>query len=123
MPLYTKLKIIWLAVFASLVAASLSKNTSSALGIGIDALFHVSIYSILSFIPLLLFRKRFTVFIVTITIPPLSFLFESIHGFISGYGFENFDAFYNNIGIIIGIIAGSVIRLKKHYEKEQNMTQ
>ena len=53
----------------------------------------------------------------TIAIAPISFLFEITHGMISGFGFQNFDALYNNVGIIIGIIAAAIIRLKIHYEE------
>jgi hypothetical protein len=116
MQLSIKLKIIWFIVFLTLVATSLSKNTACRLGNGIDIILHISIYSILSFIPILLFRKRKIAFMATIAIAPISFLFEILHGTISGYGFENLDAFYNNIGIVIGIIAASTIRLKRHYE-------
>lgn len=120
MILYKKLKIIWIAVFAGLIAASLSKGSATAHGNGIDVFFHISIYSILSFIPLLIFKKRLTAFMVIIAIPPLSFIFEFIHGHFSGYGFEILDALYNNIGIILGILTASIIRLKKHYEIKQN---
>lgn len=121
MQVSTKLKLLWLLVFTGLVAASLSKSTASAHGGLFELFFHVLIYSVLSFIPILLFRKRIIAFMVTIAIAPISFLFEILHGSVSGYGFENLDAFYNNVGIIIGIIAAAIIRLKKHYESESKI--
>ncbi|MEI8185376.1 MAG: hypothetical protein WCG19_01655 [Chlorobiaceae bacterium] len=114
----TKLKIIWTIVFTGLVASSLSRNTASTQGSVFDFIFHVSIYSVLSFIPILLFRKRLIAFMVTIAIAPISFLFEMLHGMISGVDFQNLGAFYNNVGILIGIIAAAILRLKKHYENE-----
>jgi glycopeptide antibiotics resistance protein len=118
MLLSTKLKLIWIIVFLILIAASLSKNTGVAHGYGIDLIFHISIYALLSFIPILLFRKRIIAFMATIAIAPISFLFEVLHSMVNGYDFEHLDAFCNNIGIVIGIIAASIIRLKKHYESK-----
>ncbi len=113
----TKLKTVWVIVFTILVASSLSRNSASAQGRELDFIFHVSIYSILSFIPILLFRKRLIAFMVTIAIAPISFLFETLHGMVSGVDFQNVDAFFNNIGILFGIIAATILRLKRHYDR------
>ncbi|MEI7824565.1 MAG: hypothetical protein WCI01_04645 [Chlorobiaceae bacterium] len=60
---------------------------------------------------------------VTISIAPIGFLFEILHGTITGDGFENLnlDAFYNNIGITIGIIVAAIIRIKLHYGNESSI--
>ena len=123
MQLSTKLIITWIIVFIGLVAASFSKSTASSSGNLFDILFHISIYSILAFIPLLLFRKRIIAFMATIAIAPISFLFEILHGMITGDVFDNlnWDAFYNNIGIIIGVIAAAIIRIKMHYGNESSI--
>jgi len=123
MQLSTKLLIIWIIVFIGLVAASFSRSTASAAGNVFDILFHISIYSILAFVPLLLFRKRIIAFMATLAIAPISFLFEILHGMITGDGFENLnlDAFYNNVGIIIGVIAAAIIRVKIHYGNESSI--
>ncbi len=123
MQLSTKLITIWFIVFIGLVAASFSKTTASSAGNVFDILFHISIYTILSFIPILLFRKRIIAFMATIAIAPISFLFEILHGMITGDGFENLnlDAFYNNIGIIIGVITAAIIRIKMHYGNETSI--
>lgn len=123
MQLSTKLLIIWIIVFIGLVAASFSKSTASSAGNVFDILFHISIYSILAFVPLLLFRKRIIAFMATLAIAPISFLFEILHGMITGDGFENLnlDAAYNNIGIIIGVIAAAIMRVKIHYGNESSI--
>jgi hypothetical protein len=113
-----KLKAIWLAAFLLLLAASLSNGIESERAFGIDIVFHIGIYAILSVVPLLILRKRFTAFIVAIAIAPLGFLFETMHGSISGYGFKMSDAFYNNVGISIGLVAGVIIRLKHHFANQ-----
>ncbi len=123
MQLSTKLIIIWIIVFIGLVAASFSRSTASSAGNVFNILFHISIYSILAFVPILLFRKRIIAFMVTISIAPIGFLFEILHGTITGDGFENLnlDAFYNNIGITIGIIVAAIIRIKLHYGNESSI--
>jgi len=122
MQLSTKLIIIWITVFIGLVAASFSRSTASSAGYIFDILFHISIYSILAFIPILLFRKRIIAFMVTIAIAPISFLFEILHGMMIGDVFDNlnWDAFYNNVGIITGVIAAAIIRIKLHYGNESS---
>ena len=121
MHLYTKLKIAWVIVFIFLVAASLSKSTASAHQFGIDLFFHIIFYGVLSAVPIITIHKRITAFMITIAIAPLGILFEILHGMTTGYGFENLDAFYNNVGIIIGIISASLLRMKKHYEQKAKM--
>ena len=118
MQVSAKLKLIWIIVFIGLVTSSLSKNTASAQGNLFDFIFHVSIYSILAFVPILLFRKRLIAFMATIAIAPISFLLEMLHGLVSGVDFQNLDAFYNNLGILIGIIVAAIIRLKIHYQNK-----
>jgi len=123
MQLSTKLIIIWIVVFIGLVGATFSRSTASSAGNMFDILFHISIYTILAFVPILLFRKRIIAFMVTIAIAPISFLFEMLHGMITGAGFENLnqDAFCNNIGIMIGIIVAALIRIKMHYGNESSI--
>jgi hypothetical protein len=87
----------------------------------IDLILHILIYSILSFVPMIVFRKRKTAFLLSLAIAPLSFLFESIHGITNGWGFEYLDAFANNVGVIAGMTAGLLVRLKKHYENESSI--
>lgn len=123
MQLSTKLIIIWIIVFIGLVGATFSGNTASSEGNAFDILFHISIYTILAFVPILLFRKRIIAFMVTIAIAPISFLFEILHATITGDGFEslNLDALYNNLGIIMGIITAAIIRIKMHYANESSI--
>jgi len=113
-----KLKIAWIASFIVLLIASLSKGVDSSSAFGIDIFFHISIYAILAAVPLILIKKRFTAFMITMAIAPLGFFFEFIHGSVSGYGFKMLDAFFNNLGIVLGIAMALIIRIKQHYERE-----
>ena len=113
-----KLKIAWLATILLLVTASLSPGSKAAHAFSFDILFHIGAYALLSAIPIIVFRKRLYASITAIAIAPLAFLFETIHGSITGYGFEMLDALYNNIGILIGFICGIFIRLRQHFDNK-----
>ncbi len=123
MQLSTKLIIIWIIVFIGLIGATFSSSTASSAGDVFDILFHISIYIILAFVPILLFRKRIIAFMATIAIAPISFLLEMLHVNFTTGNFENLirDASYNNIGIIIGVIAAAIIRIKMHYGNESSI--
>lgn len=117
---HNKLKIAWLASFILLLTASLSKGSDSSTAFGIDIIFHIGIYTILSAVPLVVFRKRFLAFILTLGVAPLGFFFEFLHGTITGYGFKMLDAFFNNVGITLGVIIGVILRAKKYFETEND---
>jgi hypothetical protein len=120
-PYQAKLLRFWLILIAIVVTSSFLTVTAIFHVLNIDIILHILIYCILSFIPMIVFRKRKTAFLLSLAIAPLSFLFESMHSIASGWGFEYFDAFANNIGIIIGITVGLLVRLKKHYENESEI--
>ncbi|QEQ57664.1 hypothetical protein EKD00_07740 [Chlorobium phaeovibrioides] len=112
-----KLKTAWLAAFILLLTASFSPGTDSSRVFGLDIVFHLGIYAILAAAPLIALKKRLTAFLVALAIAPLGLLFETMHGSTTGYGFKMMDAFYNNLGITVGMITGIMVRLKHHYEK------
>ncbi len=117
-PYHSRLLSFWLLLLAILFLASFLTATAIFHVLNIDVIFHILLYSTLSFLPMLIFRKRKTAFLLSLAVAPLSFFFEFLHGQESGWGFEWFDAFANNIGIMAGITVGLFVRLKKHFENE-----
>ncbi len=120
-PYQAKLLRFWIIIIAMVFAGSFLTMTAIFHVLKIDLILHILIYGILSFLPLLIFRKRKTAFLISLAIAPLSFLFESMHSIISGWPFEYLDAFANNVGVIAGMTAGLLVRLKKHYENESTI--
>ncbi|TCD48549.1 hypothetical protein [Chlorobium sp. N1] len=120
MSLQNKLKAAWLGALLLLIAASLSQGVDSKNAFGLDILFHIGIYAVLSAVPLIVLRKRFSAFIVTLAVAPLGFFFEAVHGSMTGYGFKMVDALYNNLGVTIGVVAGLIIRMKQHLAHRQD---
>jgi hypothetical protein len=117
-PYQEKLLSVWLILIAILFASSFLTMTAIFHVLNIDIVFHILIYSILAYIPMLAFRQRKTAILLSLAVAPLSFLFELIHSMAGEWGFEYLDALANNIGIIAGITAGVFVRLKKHYKNE-----
>jgi hypothetical protein len=108
----------WLILIALVLTGSFLTTTAIFHVLNIDIIIHMFIYSVLSFLPMIIFRKRKTALLLSLAVAPLSFFFELLHGYESGWGFEWLDAFANNIGIMIGITVGLLVRLKKHFENE-----
>lgn len=85
----------------------------------LDTLVHLVLYSMLSFIPLVLFRSRKTAFLFSIAMTPIGYLLELLHMMVMGSDFSVINALANNVGVIAGIAAGFIVRLKSHYERDQ----
>jgi hypothetical protein len=122
-PNHEKLFSVWLILIAILFTSSFLTVTAIFHVLKIDIVFHILAYSILAYIPMVLFRKRKTAILLSLAVAPLSFLFELMHGIVSEWGFEYLDTLANNIGIIAGITAGIFVRLKQHYKNESASTE
>ena len=111
----------WSASLVLILAGSLIPfNAIIANFYGLDTLAHIILYSVLSFVPMVLLADRKTAFLVSIAMTPLGYLFESINVVVTGEPFHALNALANNAGVILGIVVGFVIRLKNHYETEKN---
>lgn len=90
----------------------------------IDALVHIVLYSILSFTPMVLLKNRQNAFLASIVITPFGYLLETIAMQITGGSFNAFNAIANNVGVLAGMAAGFIVRLKNHYHPDnENDTQ
>lgn len=99
---------IWMALFCLLILASLTRGFAFVKVGGIDLMFHAGIYAMLAFFSILLSRLLETV-VLPVSVTMVSALFfEILHGMCSGYGFEVGDYLLNNLGIIVGTVAGVV---------------
>ncbi|UZJ39351.1 hypothetical protein OO185_05315 [Prosthecochloris sp. SCSIO W1102] len=111
----------WLVSLVLILAGSLIPfNAIIANFYGLDTLAHIILYSVLSFVPMVLLADRKTAFLASIAITPLGYLFETINVVVTGEPFHALNALANNAGVILGIAAGFVVRLNNHYEMEKN---
>ncbi|NTW10690.1 MAG: hypothetical protein HGA26_04945 [Chlorobiaceae bacterium] len=86
----------------------------------IDTILHLFLCGSVSFISMILFRKRKTAFLLSFAVTPFGYLLEIFHSFLSGDGFNALNAMANNAGVLAGIAAGFLLRLKNHYLRSEN---
>jgi hypothetical protein len=81
----------------------------------IDTIFHLLICAALSLISMILFKSRKTAFLLSFAVTPYGYLLEMVHASVYGESFNALNAMANNAGVLTGITAGFVLRLKNHY--------
>jgi hypothetical protein len=87
---------------------------------GIDTLVHFTLYGFASFIPMILFENRKSAFLLAIAMTPLGYILESVHMVVINGNFSAVNVLANNAGALAGMAAGFVVRLKKHYERDNS---
>lgn len=83
----------------------------------IDTVIHLVIFVFLAFIPMICFRNRKTTFLLAISMAPFGYLLETLHVLVTEENFNAINAIANNAGVLAGLAAGFVLRLKLHYER------
>jgi len=81
----------------------------------IDTVLHLILYSILSFIPMILFKSRKNAFLLSIAMTPIGYLLETLHILVTEENFSAINVLANNVGVLAGIATGFTVRLKHHY--------
>ena len=81
----------------------------------LDTVLHMILYSVLSFIPIILFKSRKNAFLLSLTMTPIGYLFETLHILVTEESFNAINVLANNAGVLAGIVTGFIIRLKRHY--------
>ncbi len=109
----------WLTSFLLLLGGSLLPYGTIIPGFfGIDTLVHIVLYTILSFTPMVLLKNRQAAFLGAIVITPVGYALETLSMLITGEAFNAFNAIANNAGVLTGMAAGFIVRLKNHYHHE-----
>ncbi len=81
----------------------------------LDTLAHMILYSILSLIPMILFKNRKTAFLLAIGMTPIGYILEMLHMMVTQESFSAINVLANNTGDLAGIALGFIVRLKRHY--------
>ena len=84
----------------------------------LDTIIHMILYSVLSFIPIILFKSRKNAFLLSLAMTPIGYLYETIHIFVTEESFNAINVLANNTGVLAGIVTGFIVRLKRHYAHE-----
>jgi hypothetical protein len=115
-----KLRSWWIVVFIIAVIGSIIPTPEFRYGFFmIDTLVHLTLFTILAFIPMIFFKCRKTTFLLAISMAPIGYLLENLHVMVTGDSFNAVNALANNAGVLAGIGAGFVMRLKSHYRRKQ----
>ena len=88
----------------------------------IDTIVHLLLYAFLALVPMVLLHSRKTAFLASIAITPLGYILENIYTLITGNSLNVMNALANNIGSLVGIGVGFIIRLNNHYEQQKVCT-
>ncbi|HWR01741.1 MAG TPA: hypothetical protein VN371_07725 [Chlorobaculum sp.] len=113
----------WIVVLLLLVAGSLLPSPPVIHRmLAIDTVIHVFLYAFLALVPMVLLDCRKTAFLVSIAVTPLGYLLETIYTLMTGSNFNVMNALANNIGSLVGIGVGLIIRLNNHYEQQKGCT-
>ena len=116
----SRLGTLWIAAFILALAGAFVPRPEFRYGFFmIDTLIHLAIFAILAFIPMILFRGRKTTCLLAISMAPLGSLLENLHVMVTGSSFNVINALANNLGVLAGIAAGFVLRLKSHYQRKR----
>jgi hypothetical protein len=114
----------WILTLALVLLGTLSPQTEIMHKVfPIDTILHLVLYTVLAFIPMILFRCRKTSFLISLSMTPLGYLLESLHMTVTGENFNALNALASNIGVITGIATGFIVRLKSHYKRDRKVTQ
>jgi hypothetical protein len=109
----------WIGALALALAGAFVPRPEFRYGfLMIDTVIHLVIFAVLAFIPMICFRNRKNTFLLAISMAPLGYLLENLHVMITGESFNAINAIANNAGVLAGIAAGFVLRLKLHYERK-----
>lgn len=115
----TRLGSLWIATFITALAGAFVPRPEFRYGFFmIDTLIHLALFAILAFIPMIFFRCRKTTFLLAISMAPLGYLLENLHVMVTGSSFNTINALANNAGVLAGIAAGFILRLKSHYQRK-----
>lgn len=108
----------WALSILVLTAGSLMPFNTGGTLLFIDPVIHIALYATLSFVPMVLLDNRKAAFLVSSAIMPIGYLLECLHMMVSDNGFNALYALFNNIGVLSGMIAGFIMRLKHHYNEQ-----
>lgn len=114
----------WIMTLVMVLFGTLSPQTEIMHKIfPIDTILHLVLYIVLAFIPMILFRSRKTSMLLSLSMTPLAYILESLHMTITDENFNALNALASNIGVLTGIAAGFILRLKCHYKRDRKDLQ
>ena len=104
-------RLIWIGGMAvAILGSQLPFTGLNDSGFGLDVILHFLLYGFLSFTPLVTIRDRKKAFLIGISMAPLGYILEMTQNFSPVREFSALDLLSNNLGVIVGLGAGTAVR-------------
>jgi len=107
---------VWLAILAVITVGSLvPKMSPPGEQFGIDKLLHAFFFLLLAALPLYGVPERKTAILLALSVAPYGYLLEFMQRSVPGRDFSAHDLIANNLGALVGLLIGCIIRIKTKY--------
>lgn len=107
---------VWIALLAVVTVGSLMpKMSPPGDQLGVDKLLHAFFFLLLAALPLYGIPDRKTALLLALSVAPYGYLLEFMQRMVPGREFSPHDLIANNLGAVVGLFLGCIIRIRTKY--------
>lgn len=107
---------VWFAILAVVTVGSLlPKMSPPGEQFGVDKLLHAFFFLLLAALPLYGIPDRKTALLLALSVAPYGYLLEFMQRLVPGREFSAQDLIANNLGALVGLCIGCIVRIKTKY--------
>ncbi len=107
---------LWFTILVVITLGSLlPKMSPPGEQFGIDKLLHAFSFSLLAALPLYGVPDRKTAVLLALSVAPYGYLLEFMQRLVPGRDFSAHDLIANNLGALLGLLIGCIVRIKTKY--------
>jgi len=107
---------VWLVILVVVTVGSLlPKMSPPGEQIGVDKMLHASFFLLLAAIPLYGIPDRKTALLLALSVAPYGYFLEFMQRLVPGREFSAHDLIANNLGALVGLFIGCIIRIRTKY--------
>jgi VanZ family protein len=115
--------VCWLAILGVVTIGSLlPKMSPPGESIGLDKMLHAFAFVLLAAIPLYSIPDRKAAILIALSVAPYGYLLEFLQKSIPGREFSPEDLIANNMGALLGLAIGALVRVKTKYFSDSGET-
>jgi VanZ family protein len=115
--------ISWLCILGVVTIGSLlPKMSPPGEGFGLDKILHASAFVLLAAIPLYAIPDRKAALLIALSVTPYGYLLEFLQKSVPGREFSPEDLIANNMGALLGLAIGALLRIKSKYFSDSGET-
>ncbi|MEN8200362.1 MAG: VanZ family protein [Thermodesulfobacteriota bacterium] len=108
--------ILWGCILVIITVGSLIPKVSPpGQAFGLDKILHAFAFLLLAALPLYGIPDRKAAILIALLVAPYGYLLEFLQGSVPGREFSPHDLIANNLGALIGLLIGGIVRLKVRY--------